>query len=182
MPFNYQALKNLTGTSFIDGSITTGTLADRTIPTADIAAGSVTSSKLANSAVGLSTSTVTNTLPVGKGGTGLTSVGGANTLLRVNSSNNGLEYAAAGFSGIQVFTGGGTWNRPAGVRYIKVKLVAGGGGGSGHGESGGAGGYSERVLDVTGIGSVGVTVGAVFGEIGIGLLHTNFLPDFMQVN
>lgn len=159
MPFDYQILKGLTANSFVAGAITTGTIANRTIPAADINAGAVTSSKLASSAVDLTAATTVNTLPTSKGGTGLTSVGSANTLLRVNSSNNGLEYANTGFSGIQVFTGNGTWNRPSGVRFIKVKLVAAGGGGGGHGESGAAGGYSERVLDVTSISSVSVTIG-----------------------
>ena len=159
MAFNYQALKNLTSDSFVNEAITTDTIANRSIPTADINAGAVTGAKFATGAVDVTAATVSNTLPVTKGGTGLTSVGSANTLLRINSSNNALEYATSGFSGMQVFTGSGTWNRPSGVRYIKVKLVAGGGGGGGHGESGGAGGYSERVLDVTGISSVSVTIG-----------------------
>jgi hypothetical protein len=59
---------------------------------------------------------------------------------------------------MQVFTGSGTWTKPAGVRFIKVQVVGGGGGGSGHGESGGAGGYSERVIDVQSVTSVSVTI------------------------
>ena len=59
---------------------------------------------------------------------------------------------------MQVFTGSGTWTRPSNVRYIKVQIVGGGGGASGHGESGGAGGYSEKVIDVTSISSVYVTI------------------------
>lgn len=159
MPFNYQTLKNLTGSAIVDLQIGTSQITDRSIPDADITAGAVTSGKMASSAVNLASSTVTGTLPISKGGTGLTSIGGSNTMLRTNSSNNGLEYAVAGFSGMQVFTGGGTWNRPSGVRYIRVKVQAAGGGGSGHGESGAAGGYAERVLDVSGISSVSVYVG-----------------------
>lgn len=159
MPFNYQTLKNLTGSAIVDLQIGTSQISDRSIPDADITAGAVTSGKMASSAVDLASSTVTGTLPISKGGTGLTSIGGSNTMLRTNSSNNGLEYAVAGFSGMQVFTGGGTWNRPSGVRYIRVKVQAAGGGGSGHGESGAAGGYAERVLDVSGISSVSVYVG-----------------------
>lgn len=159
MPFNYQTLKNLTGSAIVDLQIGTSQITDRSIPDADITAGAVTSGKMASSAVDLASSTVTGTLPISKGGTGLTSIGGSNTMLRTNSSNNGLEYAVAGFSGMQVFTGGGTWNRPSGVRYIRVKVQAAGGGGSGHGESGAAGGYAERVLDVSGISSVSVYVG-----------------------
>lgn len=159
MPFNYQTLKNLTGSAIIDLQVGTSQLTDRSIPDADITASAVTSGKMATGAVNLSTSAVTGTLPIGKGGTGITGIGSANTVLRTNASNNGLEYSLAGFSGMQVFTGGGTWNRPSGVRYIRVKVQAAGGGASGHGESGAAGGYSERVLDVSGISSVSVYVG-----------------------
>lgn len=60
---------------------------------------------------------------------------------------------------IQTFTQSGTWVKPTGIGKILVRLVAGGGGGSGHGESGGAGGYSEKLIDVSGISSVQVTVG-----------------------
>lgn len=59
---------------------------------------------------------------------------------------------------MQVFTGSGTWNKPTGVRFIKVQVQGGGGGGSGHGESGGAGGYSERIIDVQSVSSVSVTI------------------------
>ena len=159
MPFNYQTLKNLTSPAFVNGAVTSAKISPRSVPTADINAAAVTGEKLASSAVSLTSATVVNTLPVSKGGTGLTTVGSANTLLRVNSANNGLEYANTGFSGMQVFTGNGTWNRPSGVRFIKVKLVAAGGGGGGHGESGAAGGYSERVIDVTATASVSVTIG-----------------------
>lgn len=159
MAFNYQTLKNLTGSAIIDLEVNTSQLADRSIPDADIVAGAIGSSNMSTNSVDLGSSTVTGTLPVSKGGTGLSSIGSANTVLRTNASNNGLEYAVAGFSGMQVFTSSGTWNRPSGVRYIRVKVQAAGGGGSGHGESGAAGGYSERVLDVSGISSVSVYVG-----------------------
>lgn len=159
MPFNYQTLKRLTGTAFVDGSITASKTADRTIETADVASSAITAAKLASGAVDLSSNKITNTLPVSKGGTGLTSVGAANTRLATNASGNGLEYRNSGFSGIQVFTSNGTWNRPSGVRFIRVKVQGAGGGGSGHGESGAAGGYAERIMDVTGIPSVNINIG-----------------------
>lgn len=160
MPFNYQTLKNLTGSSVAAGALVNANIASRTIPSSDITDLAITSGKLANGSVSFATGTTTGTVPVSAGGTGLTSVGGANTVLMTNASNNALEYRAVSFSGMQVFTGNSTWNRPSGVRFIRVKLVAGGGGGSGHGESGGAGGYSERIIDVTGTASVGVTIGS----------------------
>ena len=158
MPFNYQTLKKLTGTALVDQTVVAGDLADTTVSSSNLAPSAITSAKLATNAVDLTTSIVSGTLPISKGGTNLTAVGAANTVLRVNPAGNALEYAVVGFSGMQVFTSSGTWNRPAGVRYIRVKLQGSGGGASGHGESGGAGGYSERILDVTGISSVSVTI------------------------
>ena len=161
MAFDYQSLKNLTGEALIDGSVTAATIANTTIVTADIADGNITAAKLASNSVNFTAGTVTGVMPVSKGGTALSSVGAANTVLRVNSTNNGYEYAPIGFSGMSVFTSSGTWNRPSGVRYVRIKCQAAGGGASGHGESGGAGGYSERVLEVAqnGINSVSVYVG-----------------------
>ena len=65
----------------------------------------------------------------------------------------------SGFRSMQVWTSNGTWNRPSGVKSIKVQVVGAGGGGSGYCESAGAGGTSERVIDVTNTSSVSVTVG-----------------------
>jgi hypothetical protein len=158
MPFNYQTLKNLTGTAIVDGQITDAKFLNRSIPNADIAAGAVTAAKMTAGSVNTTTAVVTGVLPINKGGTNLSGVGSANQILRVNPAGNALEYAQHGFSGMQVFTSSGTWNRPAGVRFIRIKLQGSGGGASGHGESGAAGGYAERILDVTGISSVGVTI------------------------
>ena len=67
--------------------------------------------------------------------------------------------STAGFRSMQVWTSNGTWNKPSGVKSIKVQVVGAGGGGSGYCESAGAGGMSERVIDVTNVSSVSVTVG-----------------------
>ena len=56
-------------------------------------------------------------------------------------------------------TGTYTWTKPAGCRKVLVKVVGAGGGGASYCESGGAGGYSEKVIDVTNISTVTVTVG-----------------------
>ena len=69
-------------------------------------------------------------------------------VLQVNNAANGIEIAETGVVSCQTFTASGTWTKPAGIRYIRVQLVGGGGGGGGHGESGGAGGYSEKIIDV----------------------------------
>jgi len=80
-------------------------------------------------------------------------------------SNNGtnLEWIevsqTSGFRSMQVWTSNGTWSRPSDCKSIKVTVVGAGGGGSGYCESAGAGGTSERVIDVTNVSSVTVTVG-----------------------
>jgi hypothetical protein len=53
-----------------------------------------------------------------------------------------------------------TWSRPSGCTKVLVKVVGAGGGAAGYCESGGAGGYSEVTVDVTGVSTVAVTVGA----------------------
>ena len=65
----------------------------------------------------------------------------------------------SGFRSMQVWTNNGTWYRPSGVTSIKVQVIGAGGGGSGWQEGGGCGGFSERVIDVTGTSSVNVSVG-----------------------
>lgn len=52
-----------------------------------------------------------------------------------------------------------TWTKPSNCKTVLVRLVGGGGGAAGYCESGGAGGYSEKVIDVTAVSTVSVTVG-----------------------
>lgn len=72
---------------------------------------------------------------------------------------------------VVVFTASGsphTWSKPAGIKYITVKLVGGGGGGGSSGTTngvggagGGAGGYSEKQIPAASLGTTEtVTVGA----------------------
>jgi len=67
---------------------------------------------------------------------------------------------------IQVFTAGGTWTKPAGLKAIIVELVGSGAGGRTAGSStvgggGGAGGYSRKIVLASALGATeSVTVGA----------------------
>ena len=87
--------------------------------------------------------------------------GHTNKYLSTDGSN--LQWAeisvAAGVRSMQVWTSNGTWNKPSGVKTIMVTVTGAGGGGSGFQESGGAGGTSQRQVDVTNVSSVSVTVG-----------------------
>lgn len=157
MPFNYQTLKNYTSQSVVDASITSAEFGATTIAADRLELGSVTADKLATAAVNLSGSAVTGSLPIAKGGLGLTSFSGADRAIQ--SSGSALSQELHGIASINVYTGNSTWTRPAGVKYIKVQVNGAGGGGGGHGEGGAAGGYAERFLDVTGISSVSVTIG-----------------------
>jgi hypothetical protein len=156
MPFNYQSLKNLNSNSFVDASIDTVDIANTTVTAGKLELLSIDATKIANNAVDVTSTTVTGTLPVAKGGLNTASFDGA--FRAFYSDGSGVIANNHGIQGMQVFTGNATWNRPAGVRYIRVQLVGSGGGGSGHGEGGAAGGYSERFLDVTGIASVSITI------------------------
>ena len=88
--------------------------------------------------------------------------GQSGKFLSTNGTNLQWVQGAGGTAGMrsmQVWTSNGTWYRPSGVKSIKVSVTAAGGGGSGYCESAGAGGTSQRVIDVTNTSSVSVTVG-----------------------
>jgi len=70
--------------------------------TLDLSSGTVT---LPNSAVNLTTK-VTGTLPTANGGTGLTTIGTAAQVLRVNSGATGLEYATLSVGSRTLLTSG----------------------------------------------------------------------------
>ena len=70
-----------------------------------------------------------------------------------------------GLQSMQVFTSSGTWTKPTGINLIKVYVTGGGGAGyGGNGSFGGgggsAGGTAIKIIDVSAISSVSVTIGA----------------------
>lgn len=83
--------------------------------------------------------------------------------------NAGDSIIAPGQAAIQVFTSSGTWNKPNGVRAVRVRIIGAGGGsggvtsGSGVAVSGagGGGGSSEQYILAASLGSTEtVTIGA----------------------
>ena len=99
-------------------------------------------------------------------GANLTNIPAANltgTLPAIDGSN--LTNVGGGLQSVQVFTSNGTWNRPSGITKVRITCTGGGAGGGGgtnswnNGGGGGAGGTSIKLLDVTSIASVSVTVG-----------------------
>jgi len=66
---------------------------------------------------------------------------------------------------VLVYGGGShTYNKSGSdVKKLKVVCVGGGGGGRGYGESGGAGGYAEKIIDASSVSSVSITVGGAGG-------------------
>ena len=77
----------------------------------------------------------------------------------VGSDGESIIYDTYGATNMQVFTSSGTYTKSSGVNQIMVRLVAAGGGGSGHCEAGGAGGFSEKIINVTGLSTVSVVIG-----------------------
>ena len=77
----------------------------------------------------------------------------------IGSDGESIVYDTYGATNLQVFQSSGTYTKASGVNQIMVRLVAAGGGGSGHAESGGAGGFSEKIINVSGISTVSVNIG-----------------------
>ena len=88
--------------------------------------------------------------------------------LQVNNAGTAMEMGESGLIGCQYFVATGTYTKTAGTTHIRVQIVGGGAGGSGHNEAGGAGGYSEKIIDARSITAVAVTVGTGGGGVTYG--------------
>lgn len=97
------------------------------------------------------------------------------SMANVNTPSSAAA-AAAGLKSSQIFTTSGTWAKPANVTKIKVTVLGGGGGGGGAasagngaaGGGGGGGGASVKIIDVSAVASVTVTIGAAGSAGGSG--------------
>lgn len=71
-----------------------------------------------------------------------------------------------GLQSMQVITTTGTWTKPAGVTKVKVTVIGGGGGGGANNDvdkgstGGGGGGAAIKIIDVSAITSVSMTIGS----------------------
>jgi hypothetical protein len=93
--------------------------------------------------------------------------GNANQVLKNGSTAGTLEYGTAGLRSVQVFTatGSSTWTKPNGITRVRVYVTGGGGPGGkidndDMANGGGAGATAIKLIDVTSISSVNVTVGS----------------------
>ena len=142
------------------------TSAGYTMIAANVLDGAITSSKLAQAAVGanaIAANAIRNTN---------IAAGAINTAQLADSAVTASKLAAGVLSGFQnsmaVFSNSATWTRPPGVSMVRVKLWGGGQGGRYRGSSygnygGNAGGYCEGVVAVTGNVAVEVGLGGARG-------------------
>jgi len=121
------------------------------------------------------------TVPTTKGGTGLTSIGSADQVLKVNSGGTALEFGEAG-GGLQLFnivkvTTTSTYTPTAGTTFVRVYCTGGGGGSGGYGTTGndsgsgngGAGGNTGvKHYTATELGATGAIIIGAGGSAGTG--------------
>ena len=119
--------------------------------------------------IGASTASTASVSTLTLGGQGVNNIDNDTTLAANSNSNLATQNAAKTYidntlrgrlKNIYTFTSTGTYTKSGtDVNTIHVMLCGAGGGGTSYSIGGGAGGYSERVLDATGITTVTVTVG-----------------------
>lgn len=92
-------------------------------------------------------------------------------------TNYNNDNPTGGVANRQVFTSSGTFTVPTGIKFVDVECVGGGGGGSDYSVSqlsGGGGGYSKKRIDLTGVSTVSVTIGAA----GQGMSYSSSGPTY----
>jgi len=102
---------------------------------ANISGANLTTLNAANVSSGTLSSDRLDTVPTTKGGTGLTSLGSAGQVLTVTAPGTAVAYesiSAGGNYTMSVFTGSGTYTKPAGLAALRVRVLGGGGGGGGN--------------------------------------------------
>ena len=134
----------------------------------------LTTLNAANVSSGTLNSDRLGTVPTTKGGTGLTSLGSAGQVLTVTAPGSAVAFesiSAGGGYSMSVFTGSGTYTKPAGLAALRVRVLGGGGGGGGNNppgntpRPGAGGGLGEKSIQA---GSVGATETVTVGGGGGG--------------
>lgn len=96
-----------------------------------------------------------------------------NAVMTNYAAQQNILNAGEKLKNVYTYTGNGTYTKSGSdVRRLHVIVCGGGGGGRAYAESGGAGGYAEKVLDATSITTVSVTVGGG----GAGGVYFGFSP------
>jgi hypothetical protein len=150
---------NASGASALNASnVSSGTIADArltanvnlnnasTISAGTLADARLTANVTLNNASTISAGTLGSdrlpTVPVSKGGTGLTSVGSDGQVLTVSGGGLAFQDAAGGGVGnsaTTTFNSSGTFTANAGTQFISVEVIGAGGGGGGGGPNSGSG-------------------------------------------
>ena len=96
-------------------------------------------------------------------------LGSNNTILPTRLAVQGnVNLGRGSLKNIFTYTSGNTYTKSGtDVKQLRVICVGAGGGGRGYGESGGAGGFTERWIDATSITTVTVTVSSTGGGGGV---------------
>lgn len=127
----------------------------------------ITGGTINNTPIGSSTKAALTTSDLKLNGSVSLTVATTSTTLPADNSSTPTEAAIKSYvdskkgaiKNMYAFTASGTYTKSGSdVTMIRVICVGAGGGGRGYGESGGAGGYAELLINATSITSVAVTV------------------------
>lgn len=150
----------------------------------DAASVAITGGSMTGVTIGSSTASTVATSSLTLGSQAVSGVSNDTSLAGNSDSNLVTQYAAKTYidntlrgrlKNIYTFTSTGTYTKSGtDVNVLHVCLCGAGGGGTSYSIGGGAGGYSEKLIDATGITTVSVTVGtgtagaAYYSNIGQG--------------